>query len=97
MCPLIVHADEQIMSVIQSRSIMESLERCVFRLCCNHYQMSGWRRGTEERDCVSERGKKRNKDEDKWQSKKILKVMENNVVYAYNICFNFILCTHTLL
>lgn len=59
--------------------------------------MSGWRRGTEERDCASERGKKTNKDEDKWQSKKILKVMDNNVVYAYNICFNFILCTHTLL
>lgn len=58
MCQLIVHADEQIMSVIQSRSIMESLERCVFRLCCNHYQMSGWRRGTEERDCASERGRK---------------------------------------
>lgn len=80
------------MSVIQSRSIMESLERCVFRLCCNHYQMSGWRKGT-----VRVRGKKRNKDEDKWQSKKILKVMDNNVVYAYNICFNFILCTNTLL
>lgn len=54
--------------------------------------MSGWRKGT-----VRVRGKKRNKDEDKWQSKKILKVMDNNVVYAYNICFNFILCTHTLL
>lgn len=53
--------------------------------------------GGEGRRKGTVRGKKRNKDEDKWQSKKILKVMDNNVVYAYNICFNFILCTHTLL